>query len=40
VISQVLLGFPVWLLYELGIILSTRIKTRQDEDEEAVEEES
>ena len=40
VVSQVLLGFPVWLLYELGIILSTRIKTRSEEDEEATEEES
>lgn len=38
VISQVLLGFPVWLLYELGIILSARITTRQEED--AAEEES
>ena len=37
VISQVLLGFPVWLLYELGIILSTRIKTRSAEDDEVEE---
>ncbi|MEF8794338.1 twin-arginine translocase subunit TatC [Thiohalorhabdus sp.] len=40
VISQILLGFPIWLLFELGIILSTRIKTRSAEDEEAVEGES
>ena len=40
VVSQVLLGFPVWLLYELGIILSLRIKARGEEDEEGVEEES
>lgn len=36
VVSQVLLGFPVWLLYELGIILSARITPRETagEDEE------
>ena len=35
VISQVLLGFPIWLLYELGIILSARIPAREEEPEEA-----
>jgi sec-independent protein translocase protein TatC len=35
VVSQVLLGFPVWLLYELGILLSTRIRTRDEEAAEA-----
>ncbi len=31
VISQVLLGFPIWFLYELGILLSARISSRQAE---------
>jgi sec-independent protein translocase protein TatC len=31
VVSQVLLGFPVWLLYELGILLSARIRPSEDE---------
>jgi len=37
VVSQVLLGFPIWILYELGILLSLRIKKRADEEEEAGE---
>ncbi len=37
VVSQVLLGFPVWLLYELGILLSARIKPRDWEAEEEPE---
>jgi len=40
VISQLLLGLPVWLLYELGIILSARIKPRSEEEAETAEEES
>ncbi|MFA9461865.1 twin-arginine translocase subunit TatC [Thiohalorhabdus methylotrophus] len=39
VISQLLLGFPVWLLYELGIVLS-RYVTPQEEDTESAGEES
>ncbi len=38
VVSQILLGFPVWLLYELGIILSARITPREEEAEAAQEE--
>lgn len=34
VISQVLLALPVWLLYELGLLLSRRFVSKEQEDME------
>lgn len=40
VISQVLLGFPVWLLYELGIVLSRYVTPQEEAESDSAEEES
>jgi len=34
VISQFMLALPLWILYEVGLLLASRVKPRAKEDEE------
>lgn len=40
VISQILLAIPMWLLYELGIVLARFVKKREERNEQTAQEES